>query len=297
MREALRCHVCSSDRLVDEPFGYHFNGRWLGAVQCKDCGIIFLHPQPTAEELKRLYSVGYFEQDYRCGHEQSYFDEGTLSALVDETLLDRIQQHKPRGRFLEIGCAGGAFLNAARERGYTVTGVEFSEEAAAFARERFDLPVAAGDLLGARLEDASIDLVFMGDVIEHLPEPVRTLHEVYRVMAPGGVLVLACPSQTNTLFTRCGMLAYRLLGMKATVHLPPYHLFEYRPRSITSLLLRCRFETLHIGQSMIAPGKVGLRGSLLQRIGKITFQAPNYLLTRIFGVLGDRLEIYAVKPL
>ncbi len=296
MGEARRCRICSSGRLTDEPFGYRFNGQWLGAVRCKDCGIFFLHPQPTAEELKGLYSKEYFEQDYRCGHEQSYFDEGTLSALADESLLDRIQQVRPRGRFLEIGCAGGAFLNAARQRGYTVCGVEFSEEAATFARTRFDLPVTAGDILEARLEKDSIDLVFMGDVIEHLPEPVRTLREVFRVMTPGGLLVLACPSLTNTLFTRCGMLLYRLLGLKAEVDLPPYHLFEYRPRSMVALLRMCHFGQLQIKQSMIAPHRVGLRGSLPRRIGKLSFQVPNYILTRMLGVLGDRLEIYAVKP-
>lgn len=295
MNEGLRCHICSSVRVVDRPFGYRFNGRWLGAMLCKECGIIFLHPQPTAEELTHLYSAEYFEQDYRCGHAESYFDEKTLCTLVDEALLGRIQQRKPRGKFLEIGCAGGVFLNAVRQCGYTVSGVEFSEDAAAFARRRFNLDVVAGDILEAGFEDASFDIVFMGDVIEHLPDPVRTLREVHRVMAVGGVLVLACPSQTNTLFTRGGMLAYRLLGMRATVHLPPYHLFEFRPESMASLLQRCRFEVQHIYQSMISPGKVTLRGSLLQRFGKMTFQVPNYLLAQMFGVLGDRLEIYAVK--
>jgi len=295
MNEDLRCHICSAVRVVDRPFGYRFNGRWLGAMLCKECGIIFLHPQPTPEELKQLYTAEYFDQDYRCGHARSYFDERTLSTLVDETLLSRIRQRKPRGRFLEIGCAGGVFLNAARQCGYTVSGVEFSEDAAAFARRRFNLDVVGGDILEAGLEETSVDVVFMGDVIEHLPDPVRTLREVHRVMAVGGVLVLACPSQTNTLFTRSGMLAYRLLGMRATVHLPPYHLFEYRPGSMASLLRRCRFEIEHIYQSMISPGRVTLRGSLLQRLGKMTFQVPNYLLARMFGVLGDRLEIYAVK--
>jgi hypothetical protein len=47
---------------------------------------------------------------------------------------------------------------------------------------------------------------------------------------------------------------------------------------------------------MLPPHEVTLRGPLLQRIGKKIFQYPNYLITRTFGVLGDRIEIVAAKP-
>ena len=295
MPEERRCRVCASTRLVEEPFGYRFNSRWLGGLRCRDCGIIFLSPQPTPEDLRRLYSAEYFEQDYRCGHTGSYFDDQTLAALVDDALLGRIQKRKHTGRFLEVGCAGGAFLDAARRRGYAVQGVEFSEDAAAFARKRFGLDVFTGDVLDTHFPDGSFDVVFMGDVIEHLRDPAKTLNEVHRIMATGGLLVLACPSQTNTLFTRCGFYLYGLVDLKATVQLPPYHLFEYRPGSLTFLLRSCQFEILKLHQSMIPPGDVTLRGPKLQRFGKKVFQIPNYALTKVFGILGDRLEVYAVR--
>jgi SAM-dependent methyltransferase len=202
---------------------------------------------------------------------------------------------KPGGRFLEIGCAGGAFLNAARARGYDVSGVEFSRDAAQFARERFKLDVVTGDVVDARLEPASFDVVFMGDVIEHLPQPVETMKEIHRIMVTGGLLVIECPSQTHTIFSRLGFFLYSAVGMKAVVALPPYHLFEYRPPSIRFLLRVCGFNVLRVTESMIPPGRVTLRGPLMQRIGKRVAQYPNYVITKLSGVFGDRLEVFALK--
>ncbi len=280
---------------MPKPFGYQFNGKWMQALSCAECGMIFIHPQPTSNEIKQMYSKEYFEGDFRCGHAGSYFEEGSLEHLVDTGLLQRIKQYKPSGKFLEIGCAGGAFLDAARKEGYDVTGVEFSEDASAIARKKFNLQVITGDITDAKFTDNVFDVVFMGDVLEHLPDPVTTVKEIHRITAPEGMLVLLVPSQTNTIFSRAGFFAYNLLGKKAVVNLPPYHLFEYRPDSMEELLRRCGFASVRKIGSLIPPSNVTLRGSTAQRIGKKIFQYPNYILTKLFGVFGDRLDVFAVK--
>ena len=289
------CRLCGSSRLVREPFGYNFHGKWLQGIHCSDCDVIFIHPQPEPEEIPQMYSKRYFEGDFRCGHAGSYFDAHSLDRLVDRSLLQRIKMVVPKGRFLEIGCAGGAFLDAARRIGYEVRGVEFSEDAAAFARQHFRLDVITGDVLDASLQDETFDVIFMGDVLEHLPDPVTTLQEINRIVVRGGLIVLALPSQTNTLFSRFGFFLYGALGKKVAVNLPPYHLFEYRPKSISNLLRRCGFEITGVTQGSIPPREITLRGSLLQRIGKKTLQYPNYVLTSVIGKFGDRLEIFATK--
>ena len=291
----IKCRICESDSLRARPFGYRFNGRWLGAVECRDCGIIFIHPQPTAEEITRMYSKEYFEGDFRCGHVGNYFDESTLNSLADHALINRIKEVKPTGNFLEVGCAGGAFLSAARDAGYHVNGVEYSTEAAEFARKHFGLDVRTGDLEGARYPDDSFDIVFMGDVLEHLPDPVTTIREINRLLRQGGILVIECPMQTNTLFSRVGFTAYTVMGRQTAVQLPPYHLFEYRPASMKNLLRRCGFEVTFLNQSAIRPRETTLRGPWAARIGKKLFQYPNYWVTSAFGIFGDRIEVFASR--
>jgi SAM-dependent methyltransferase len=257
---------------------------------------MFLFPQPTGDELKQLYSTEYFEcGDFRCGHEENAFDPDTMDHLVSENTLDEIQNLKPQGRFLEVGCAGGAFLNAARKRGYAVEGVELSEDAAGIAKEKFGIKVFAGDLLDAGFDSAAFDIVYMGDVIEHLPDPVNTLKELHRIIAPGGLLVLELPSQTNTLFSRLGFFVYGALGKSITVALPPYHLFEYRPGSLRFLMESSGFRIGRLAQGCISPSDVNLRGGVLQRFGKKILQYPNWMLTRLFGVYGDRMAVFSIR--
>ena len=288
------CPVCSSSVVRKKPFRYVFHGSELLAWSCTRCGIIFLHPQPTPEELKRLYSAEYFEGgDFRCGHEEGYSDPATLEKVADPGLLIQIKGMTSGRRFLEIGCAGGAFLDAARRLGFEVQGVELSEDACRMAKETFGLQVFAGGLLDARFPNGSFDVAFMGDVIEHLPDPIATLREVNRVLDKKGMLVMGLPSQTNSLFSRIGFFVYGVAGKSATVALPPYHLFEYRPRSLRFLLRLCGFDIARLDQGIIPPKQINLRGPAVQRFWKRVLQYPNYALTRTFGICGDRITVFA----
>jgi SAM-dependent methyltransferase len=290
------CRICGSTALVDVPFGYLYEEKWLGGRKCRECGMIFLDPQPGPEDISRMYAKEYFEGDFRCGHEGSYFDDATLGNLVDLALLERILAHASGNRFLEIGCAGGAFLNAARSAGLQVTGVEYSPDAAAFARDHFGLDVRVGDLESAGFPPSSFDAVFMGDVLEHLPDPLATLREIRQILSPGGVLIVLCPTQTNTLYSRLGFFVYGLLGRKVTVHLPPYHLFEYRPASLSRMMVRAGFDIARCTSTLIPPGSINLRGDALQKFLKKAFQYPNLMLTNLTGCCGDRIELIVRVP-
>jgi SAM-dependent methyltransferase len=165
MIDTLPCPLCSSRNLHSKPFGYLFKDQWLGAIECKNCRIIFIRPQPTGQEIESLYSKEYFEHDFRCGHAGSYYEEAALEKLGEDALLEQFRQFKNKGSLLEIGCAGGAFLNNVRKAGYEVHGVELSPEAAQLARERYNLNVHVGDLLSAKYPDGMFDIVYMGDVL------------------------------------------------------------------------------------------------------------------------------------
>ena len=289
------CLICGSTRFTALPFGYDHEGQRLQGTLCRACGIIFLDPQLSDEQITALYSKEYFEGDFRCGHTGSLFDDATLADITDLPLVRRIREFQQGGTMLDIGCAGGAFLNSARAAGFTVKGVEMSPDAAQLARTRFGLDVITGDVFAGKFADGTFDVVYLGDVIEHLPDPRRTFTEINRIMKPGALLVIACPTQTNTLFSRLGCSAYTLLGTSVTVHMPPYHLFEYRPGSMRALMERTGFSIVQLDAGAIPPGEIAMRGSFAQKAGKKLMQYPNALLTRLTGKWGDRLNVFARK--
>ena len=76
----------------------------------------------------------------------------------------------------------------------SVTGVEFSEQAAAIARGRDAGEVVIGPAERVPLEDSGFDLVTMLDVLEHLDDEAPALAEVRRLLIPGGYLLITVPA-------------------------------------------------------------------------------------------------------
>ncbi len=197
MENIQQCNLCNSQTariLFAGTDRLHGGEERFNLMECQQCGLIYLNPRPGLEELDRYYPVDY--QPFL----KAIADEPTLFKRLDRRygLYKRTHEVIKRagysGRVLDIGCATGIFLEGMRVRGWQPDGVELSEFAAKYARERFALPVFSGTLEGAGYPDNQYDLVTMWDVLEHLPDPSGTLAEINRILKPGGWLVLSLPN-------------------------------------------------------------------------------------------------------
>lgn len=93
---------------------------------------------------------------------------------------------------LDAGCGGGATMEGLRRHG-RVRGMEISEEAVAFNRER-GRDVVAGAIEEMPFDDGAFDLALALDVVEHVPDDLRALKEMHRVLRPGGSLLATVPA-------------------------------------------------------------------------------------------------------
>lgn len=125
----------------------------------------------------------------------------TLDPSVSNTshwqLLDLVGGSK---RVLDIGCSTGYLGEALVAAGCSVSGIEYDEAAAEKARAHLD-PVVVADLdrldFVDSFEDASFDVLVLGDVLEHLADPVAVLRTALRLLAPGGSVVISVPNVTH----------------------------------------------------------------------------------------------------
>jgi ubiquinone/menaquinone biosynthesis C-methylase UbiE len=115
---------------------------------------------------------------------------GRWSRLVGEAFLDWLAL--PSGlRCLDVGCGNGAFTEVliARCAPATVSGLDPSEEQIAYARQRPGAKPAeyrVGDALALPFVDGSFDAALMALAIVFVPDPVKAVAEMVRVVRPGG---------------------------------------------------------------------------------------------------------------
>ena len=138
--------------------------------------------EPQTRDDRRAYYDD-FSARYDVGRDAGYH------AFIDHAELDYILPRARGRRVLEAGCGTGLLLaGVAREAGEAV-GVDLSAGMLRPAHER-ELSVAQGDLHHLPFADGTFDLVYSCKVLAHVPDLRRTLHELNRVTAPGGRLIL-----------------------------------------------------------------------------------------------------------
>lgn len=184
------CHLCgSTDRepVIRVPDYETSNDGLFQVVRCTECGLHYTYPRPTQESLLEHF----YPDDYLC-----YKPMGSAFLHKLRMLIYNLPRYRalaavtptPRPRVLDVGCADGKFLSYLQENtDWEVMGVEPNRNIADLGRAR-GLNIIDSTLEEAGFEEASFDIVTMSHVIEHVPDPLRTLKEVARMLVPGGIL-------------------------------------------------------------------------------------------------------------
>jgi 2-polyprenyl-3-methyl-5-hydroxy-6-metoxy-1,4-benzoquinol methylase len=277
---------------------YEFNTRKYQAKECSECSFVFLDPRLTADELRLLYSDEYFLHDGADfgAHSASDYETAAIKGSVKfPEILGWIRRFKPSGEFFEIGCGMGYFLEYARKQGYSVSGIEYAELGVRTAREKFGLDVRRGSFEELAPEQGKYDVIFMGDVLEHLIQPLEMLTKAHSMLRASGVVALEVPSMFNSLTGRFATVGMRLLRTKKKMTLPPYHVNEFTPKTLRTIMERAGFRETVIIQRIKPPSAITLRGSAFEKSVKKILQYPNYGLTKSLGVFGDRLLGIGIK--
>jgi len=247
---------------------YAAGGRDYDLVQCRDCGLVFVNPFPDLKTIAGFYDENYFKSDFACGmYEKSYLETENTRVEEYREMLGMIENHRSSGRLLEIGCAAGSFLFYAQRAGFEVEGVDVSDWAVNAAKAQFGLNVHRGRLAEVDLKPESYDVIFLSDLLEHEPEPNQFLTRIKSLLKRDGLAVIKVPTYVNSFYYRLirklpwswtlGRLDARLLQAlkvsNAGPRFPPYHLYEYSPKTLTRLLEKNGFKILERRSSLIVP--------------------------------------------
>ena len=178
----------------------------------------------------------------------------TIQKRLEESLKLIVKQQP--NKILDIGCGDGFFSQRIEvSTGATVTGIDISIEAVEKTKERGIESKQCNLDEGICFDANQFDLAFCGEVIEHVFDPDFLLDEIWRILAPGGFLILSTPNLAAW-FNRVLLLfgvqpifsdtstkknygrVFKILGQGSQ---PVGHLRLYTLRSIKEILIDHQF--------------------------------------------------------
>jgi len=221
------CHSLQTEVVVQQRDFLSDSPELFTVVRCLECGLRYLNPRPSRDEIGRLYPTEYFapvsvrtrtgiqrlakqvsawikqglrEEFYGYPSAAPWWVRGLRRLfLYPEYVKCLIRQRDVvpwigTGRLLDIGCGVGANLQVLQGQGWDVQGIDFSDHAVTIAREKLEGRVYAGTLETAPYSDGSFDIVLMSHTLEHMLSPVATLARVRQLLQPDGMVVIAVPN-------------------------------------------------------------------------------------------------------
>ncbi|GIK78839.1 MAG: class I SAM-dependent methyltransferase [Acidobacteria bacterium] len=179
---------------------------------CRRCGAATTDPRPDDAELEAAYGDWYRP----AGGGRFNFAGDAILGRTRGLLARRLDEIAPPGPILDVGAGEGTLLDALAARGREVTGLERGAKRGDFVD---------GSIEAVRRGDGWAAVVFWHS-LEHLPRPRAAIREAARLLAPGGVLIVAVP---NT-----GSIQARLFGDR-WLHLDiPRHLVHLSTATLTT---------------------------------------------------------------
>lgn len=255
-------------------------------VQCRQCGLVYTNPRWLGGEI--LHS-------YEAVEDPLYLQEREGRVLTFQHHLQPLQTitGPPAGRrLLDVGCYTGIFVEIAAAAGWDAWGVDPSSWAVA-ETHKAGLQVVEGTLEMAGFPDAHFDVITMWDVIEHVGDPAAELRRAYRLLRPGGTLVVHT-MDIDSPFAR-------LMGHRWP-WLMEMHIFFFSQDTLCQMVEQVGYRVLHC----LPQGRYTRLGYLATRVR--AFSRPvAWLMERLVrglrleGLavpinLGDLFTLYARKP-
>jgi SAM-dependent methyltransferase len=185
----------------------------------------------------------------------------------------------PGRKILDVGCTDGFLSRIFKGMGLYAIGVDASASAVAEAKAVCDEAYVVE--LGSRplpLPDASVDLIWAGEVIEHIFDTEFFLEDLRRVLTPGGKLILSTPNLAAWLnrislvlgqqpfFTEVGVRASNSGNPFRKVSQPAGHIRNFTPSSLRHLIAECGLRVESFQGASILSGGIGRFDSVLARV-------------------------------
>jgi SAM-dependent methyltransferase len=284
--EKVNCNLCryKKSKLLFRKEGYRI-------VKCWRCGLIFVNPRDESKIFQKRYSEPYFhisefirKNPQIVGYWDYIADRPTYERYFEKKMRLIEKLHPKKGRILDFGSGLGYFLNQARKHGWLAFGLEISPFAVKYAKEKFNHQIILGQLTRERFPFKYFDVITLFQTIEHLPDPLAEVKNIYKFLKKDGILVITTPNADS--------LIAKILGKKWFAFRPKEHLFVFSANTIQKMLVKAGFKVIIIKSDDLVdyPGQ-----RILERVEYNYRSWPILKLTKTIRALMHFLKLSKLK--
>lgn len=312
----VKCLICGRET-EPMPFGgYQHKDIVYCLYGCKSCKLRFIFPQPSPEESYQTYNnLDYWQSGDFAGDKTSHDIYKKYYKSEAERILKLVKKCKiSTGNFLEIGCAQGDILEYLNPYFKKVIGLDISKEMVVLAKNK-GLDVRQGTLEEIEISE-KFDCVYMGDLVEHLHNPISFFKKLETLIGSDGAAIIEIPLTYN--FYPVNIVLSPLVFLKnlingkilkppylyffnaiqreknKKINHPPYHLLEFTPQAADNFVNAIGWKYIH---RHVYAGQLKRKHFRLKNFFIIGLQLFFHRLTK-FGTifnLGDRMTVI-IRP-
>lgn len=220
--ETIKCNLCQYDDyqlIYTMPDRLIATDHWFNVVECQNCGLGFVNPRPTFDEMSEYYPPTFY--DYFEEHKDQH-----LRRYAEETKYVAAAARQTKGKLLDVGCANGDFPRYIKGLGWEVEGVEVSPN----SKRIEDFKVYTSDFTQIPVDTQTYDVITAWAVLEHVHDPLGYFEKAARVLKTGGAFVF--------LVTNFNSISSRHLFLEDV----PRHLYFFTEETIRLYLSKTGFE-------------------------------------------------------
>lgn len=222
------CPVCGANSFYEVFKAPYFrgSGELFSIQECQQCKLWVTSPRPDDEELGSYYETGEYisHNDKKEGLiDHLYHAVRSVSVKRKLKLINRVNGRV--GSLLDFGAGTGHFAYVAKNAGWTVKGIEPSEEARKVAKEANGLELVSPDEMP--WINGEFDIITLWHVLEHLPNLGEHMKRFANSIRSGGALIIAVPNH-ESLDSNIYQSSWAALDV-------PLHLYHFKKKNIEQL--------------------------------------------------------------
>jgi 2-polyprenyl-3-methyl-5-hydroxy-6-metoxy-1,4-benzoquinol methylase len=270
-RSSVSCPFCKSEKTSIAFFlkDHSVSKETFSLCDCKDCGLRFTNPLPDTSSIGKYYQ----SEDY-ISHSNT--KKGIVNTLYHagrdfmiQQKINWIKSFTTDKKLLDIGCGTGHFMNALKQKGFEVKGVEMDEGARNFAKNEFGLSVSTPDEFLSESSSDKYGIITLWHVLEHIHQPVDFFRKINELLTHDGILMIAVPN-----FTSADASYYADYWAAYDV---PRHLWHFSPTFLEKWVNSQGFRLITKKSLMLDPFYVSLLSEKYKHQGKGSFLSGIFL--------------------